>query len=402
MVKFARLRLVEPAVAAGAARPGRRRAGRRPARRLGRACVAEQRDYLDAFWDAADVEVEGDPEVQQAVRFGLFHVLQAGARAEQRPIPAKGLTGPGYDGHAFWDTEMFVLPVLTYTQPGAARGRAALAALAPSTWPGSGPQTLGPARARPSRGGPSAARSAPATGRPAPPAFHINADIADAVRRYVHGHRRRRRSSARSGWSCWSRPPGCGARWATTTGTARFHIDGVTGPDEYTAVANDNVYTNLMAQRNLRAAADAATRHPDVAARARRRPTRRPPPGGTPPPPCTSRTTRSSGVHQQVGGLHPATRSGTSTHTPPEKYPLLLHSPYFDLYRKQVVKQADLVLAMHWRGDAFTPEEKARNFAYYERAHRARLVAVGLHPGGDRGRGGPPRAGPRLPAARPP
>ena len=59
-------------------------------------------------------------EIQQAVRFGLFHILQAGARAEHRPIPAKGLTGTGYDGHTFWDTEMFVLPVLTYTQPGAA------------------------------------------------------------------------------------------------------------------------------------------------------------------------------------------------------------------------------------------------------------------------------------------
>ena len=79
--------------------------------------LAEQRAYLDEFWAGADVEIDGDAEVQQAVRFGLFHILQAGARSEQRPIPAKGLTGPGYDGHTFWDTETFVLPVLTYTQP---------------------------------------------------------------------------------------------------------------------------------------------------------------------------------------------------------------------------------------------------------------------------------------------
>ena len=64
--------------------------------------------------------MDGDAEVQQAVRFALFHVLQAGARAENRAIPAKGLTGPGYDGHAFWDTETFVLPVLTLTAPDAA------------------------------------------------------------------------------------------------------------------------------------------------------------------------------------------------------------------------------------------------------------------------------------------
>ncbi|EUA52788.1 glycosyl hydrolase family 65 central catalytic domain protein [Mycobacterium xenopi 3993] len=79
-----------------------------------------QRKYLDEFWDSADVEVEGDPVIQQAVRFGLFHILQASARAEVRAIPGKGLTGSGYDGHAFWDTEGFVLPVLTYTAPHAA------------------------------------------------------------------------------------------------------------------------------------------------------------------------------------------------------------------------------------------------------------------------------------------
>ena len=90
--------------------------------------VAEQRAYLDAFWDRADVEVDGDPEVQQAVRFALFHVLQAGARAENRAIPAKGLTGPGYGGHAFWDTETFVLPMLTFTDPARGGQRAAVAA----------------------------------------------------------------------------------------------------------------------------------------------------------------------------------------------------------------------------------------------------------------------------------
>lgn len=81
--------------------------------------VDEQRAYLDDFWARADVEVDGDEEIQQAVRFALFHVLQAGARAERRAIPAKGLTGSGYDGHAFWDTETFVLPLLTYTSPDA-------------------------------------------------------------------------------------------------------------------------------------------------------------------------------------------------------------------------------------------------------------------------------------------
>ena len=71
-------------------------------------------------------------------------------------------------------------------------------------------------------------------------------------------------------------------------------------------------------------------------------------------------------------GVHPQSEGFTNhqrwdfEHTTPDQYPLLLHFPYFDLYRKQVVKQADLVLALHWRGDAFTDEEKARDFAYYE------------------------------------
>jgi alpha,alpha-trehalose phosphorylase len=76
-----------------------------------------QRKFLDEFWDGFDVELEGDPEVQQAVRFAIFHMLQAGARAERRPIPAKGLTGPGYDGHAFWDTEVYVLSALGLARP---------------------------------------------------------------------------------------------------------------------------------------------------------------------------------------------------------------------------------------------------------------------------------------------
>ena len=82
--------------------------------------LAAQLDYLDAFWERADVELDGDPELQQAMRFALFQTLQAGARVEQRAIAAKGLTGPGYDGHTFWDSERFILPVLTYAVPHAA------------------------------------------------------------------------------------------------------------------------------------------------------------------------------------------------------------------------------------------------------------------------------------------
>src|SRR5271166_2525089 len=220
-----------------------------------------QRAFLDDFWDCADVEVEGDPQCQQAVHFGLFHLLQASARAEGRAIPAKGLTGHGYDGHAFWDTEGYVLPVLTYTAPYAAadalrwrasildpaRQRAAELGLAGASFPWrtiTGPECSGywPAGTA---------------------AWHVNADIAMAFERYriVTGDE--------------SLEAECGLQvlvetarlWVALGHYDRhgvWHLDG-TGPDEYTAMVRDNLFTNLMAAHNLRTAADACTRHPEAA-----------------------------------------------------------------------------------------------------------------------------------------
>jgi alpha,alpha-trehalose phosphorylase len=190
---------------------------------------------------------DGDAEIQQAVRFGLFHILQAAARAEFRPIAAKGLTGPGYDGHTFWDTETFVLPVLTYTQPSAAAdvlrwrhiGAAGPRAARPTS-ASTGPRSRG-GRSRPGVLGYWPAGTA---------AFHINADIADAVSRYMDATGTRS-SSVRSALRCWWRPRGCGAALGHHDAEGRFRIDGVTGPDEYSAVKDNNVFTNLMAQRNM-------------------------------------------------------------------------------------------------------------------------------------------------------
>ncbi|HET6664832.1 MAG TPA: glycosyl hydrolase family 65 protein [Acidimicrobiales bacterium] len=323
--------------------------------------LAEQRAYLDEFWAGADVEVDGDAEVQQAVRFGLFHILQAGARAEQRPIPAKGLTGPGYDGHTFWDTETFVLPVLTYTQPAPAadvlRWRQLILPIAKER---AGELNLDGAAFpwRTLRGWESSGYWPAGTA-----AFHINADIADAVVRYVDATQD----------DAFERDVGVEllvetARLWRSLGhhdmDGRFRIDGVTGPDEYSAVADNNVFTNLMAQQNLRAAADVAARHSDVAARL----------GVTPEEAASWRDAAAAVVvpYDERLGVHPQSEGFTNharwdfENTRPDQYPLLLHFPYFDLYRKQVVKQADLVLALHLRGEAFTAEEKQRDFAYYE------------------------------------
>ncbi len=321
----------------------------------------EQREYLDEFWDGADVEVEGDAEVQQAVRFGLFHILQAGARAEYRPIAAKGLTGSGYDGHTFWDTETFVLPVLTYTQPYTAadalrwrhmvlpeaRRHALDLGLTGAAFPW-----------RTIRGQECSGYWPAGTA-----AFHINADIADAVIRYLDATEDAK-FEAEVGLELLVETARLWRSLGQHDAAGHFRIEGVTGPDEYSAIKDNNVYTNLMAQRNLACAAEAAMRMPDAAA-------------------ALDVTTEEAASWRDAAaamyipfdkrlGVHPQHEGFTDyarwdfPNTPEESYPLLLHYPYFQLYRKQVVKQADLVLAMYLRPEAFTPEQKAANFAYYE------------------------------------
>ncbi len=318
-----------------------------------------QRKYLDDFWDAADVEVEGDPVIQQAVRFGLFHIMQASARAERRGIPSKGLTGTGYDGHIFWDTEGYVLPVLTYTAP-----RAAADAL---RWRAS---TLDLAKERAAELGLAGAafpwrtiRGQECSGYwPAgTAAFHINADIAMAFERYrvVTGDQ--------------SLEEDCGLEvlietarmWRSLGHHDRYgvwHLDGVTGPDEYTAIVRDNTFTNLMAAHNLRVAAEACARHAEKAREM----------GVTTEETAAWRDAANAanipfdeelGVHQQCEGF---TTFAEWDFEKNDTYPLLLHEPYVRLYPAQVIKQADLVLAMQWQSHAFSPEQKAHNVDYYE------------------------------------
>ena len=352
-----RLRLVEPRSLAALRDQVARPRWPQAAHGLGRAVPRTSATYLDDFWARADVEIDGDAELQQAVRFALFHVLQAGARAEQRAIPAKGLTGPGYDGHAFWDTETFVLPVLTYTAPAGGARRAALA----------------PRHARPRRGAGARARLARA------PRSRGARSAARSARRYwPAGHRgvprqrrhRRRRASATceaTGDEEFERDVGARAArrdarlWRSLghhDAAGRFRIDGVTGPDEYSAIADNNVYTNLMAAAEPARRGGPRARDPASA------------------PPSSASTTEEIAAWRDAADAmvvpyderaRRRTRraSGFTDHapwdfasTPAEQYPLLLHFPYFDLYRKQVVKQADLVLALFARGDRFTPSRR--------------------------------------------
>ena len=197
--------------------------------------------------------VHGQPALQQAIRWNLFQVAQATARAEQSGVPAKGVTGSGYGGHYFWDTEIYVLPFLTYTSPQMARSALRFRY-----------NMLDAARRR--AAGPGAERRA--------------VPVADGQRRGGVGllrgrhravpHRRRHRVRAVQVRERERRPgvheprgrrhPGrdradvgrprllAGAHGG---GGTTFHVHGVTGPDEYTTVVNDNLFTNVMARFNL-------------------------------------------------------------------------------------------------------------------------------------------------------
>lgn len=324
--------------------------------------VDAQRAYLDEVWDHADVEVGGDEQLQQAARFALFQVVQASARAERRAIPAKGLSGRGYDGHTFWDMETYTLPALTYALPEAARDallwrheamplakeRAIELGLPGVTFPW-----------RTIRGEECSGYWPAGTA-----AFHINADVADAVRRYVAATDDREFEEG-AGLDLLVETARLWAGLGHHDAEGRFRIDGVTGPDEYSAISDNNTFTNLMAARNLTVAADAVDRYPERAAELE----------------VTAEETRAWRTaaenivvpFDEELGITPQSEGFTRFRrwdfegTPDDKYPLLLHYPYFLLYSSQVVKQADLVFALYLFGDRFSPEQKLRDFDYYER-----------------------------------
>jgi alpha,alpha-trehalose phosphorylase len=225
--------------------------------------LAAQEQYMNDFWRRSDVRVRDiredrakrtTVEIQQAIRFNLFHILQASARAESAGVPAKGMTGQAYEGHYFWDTEIYVLPFLTYTSPRVARNLLTFRY-----------KMLPQARARARQLGHRGAmfpwrtingEEASAYYAAGTAAYHINADIMYALRKYVQA----------TGDEQFVRD--CGAEMLVETARlwldlgfyshekgGKFCINGVTGPDEYNAVVNNNAYTNLMARENLRYAA---------------------------------------------------------------------------------------------------------------------------------------------------
>ncbi len=332
---------------------------------------AEQQGWLDGFWAHSDIEVVGDPAAQQAIRWNLFQLAQASARTHEQGIAAKAVTGGGYDGHYFWDTEVYVLPFLAYTNPdaarkllrfrhrmlGAARERAIQLSQRGALYPW-----------RTINGEEASAYYAAGTAQ-----YHINAAVMYALETYTN---------ATADTDFFANE---GAEMLVETarlyedlgfydinGAEHFHIHGVTGPDEYTTVVNDNLYTNVMARFTMRYAASCVAslrdRDPHAFANLVRR---------------TGVTDDELGAWHRACdamylpydddlGIHPQDACFLERErwdfdgTPADKYPLLLHFHPLVIYRHQVLKQADVVLAMFLRGEHFPTDQKRRNFDYYD------------------------------------
>lgn len=335
-------------------------------------CFVAQREVLDRYWADSDVVIEGQPALQQAVRWNLFQLAQASLRVEQGGIAAKGVSGTGYEGHYFWDSEVYVLPFLSYTSPWVARGalrfrygqlpaarrRAREMAQAGALFPW-----------RTISGEEASAYYAAGTAQ-----YHINADIAFAMARYV-GATGDEDFMLREGVEILVETARMWADlgfWLHHRDGDRFHIHGVTGPDEYTTVVNNNLFTNVMARHNLRQAAYWCTRvereWPEKHARLVNV-------LELDPEEVQEWSRCADGMHipyDEALKVHPQDQHFLEREvwdlaaTPAGKRPLMLHYHPLVIYRFQVLKQADVVAALFLQGDEFSQEQKRADFEYYD------------------------------------
>ncbi len=340
----------------------------------------EQEQYMDDFWRRSDVQISDiDPqktnrtttEIQQAIRFNLFHILQAAGRADTTGVAAKGLTGQAYEGHYFWDSEIYLFPFLIYTSPHIARNLLLFRHRQLDTARERARELNQKGALFPWRtinGEEASAYYAAGTAQ-----YHINADIMYALRKYVNATgdedflyeygAEMLVETAR----LW-----CDLGFFSEHKGGKFCIHGVTGPDEYNAVVDNNTYTNLMARENLRYAVLTVDMLRDTKPEAFVALVRQ----TTLEMDEVKEWNRAAEAmyipYDAALEIHPQDDSFLEKemwdfqNTPKEKYPLLLFYHPLVIYRYQVIKQADIVLAMFLLGREFSTEQKKRNFDYYD------------------------------------
>ena len=352
--------------------------GRRTLDRVESECVQQQYDrqaaWLADFWRRSDVVIGGHDDLQQATRWCLFQLAQAAARADGQGVPAKGVSGSGYSGHYFWDTEIYVLPFLVYTTPQWARNALRMRYLMlPAARKRAG--QLNEAGAlfpwRTINGEEASAYYAAGTAQ-----YHINADVSFALGKYVRATGddeflyREGVDIAVETARLWST---LGFWRYTEDGQPEvFHIHGVTGPDEYTTVVNDNLFTNVMARYNLRFAARVVREMAEAAPEAYAAMVDRVGLDEGEPDAWEAAAEAMHIPYSEILGIHPQDAVFLEREvwdleaTPPDQRPLLLHFHPLVIYRYQVLKQADVVLALFLQGNHFTADEKLADFEYYD------------------------------------
>ena len=340
---------------------------------LGR-LLDDQRAFCSEFWERSDIQVSGPnlhPRIQQVLRWNLFQLLQAGGRVENAGVPAKGLTGQAYEGHYFWDMEIYVLPFFIYTEPRIARnllifryGMLDKARQRARELDQKG--ALFPWRTI--SGEEASAYYAAGTAQ-----YHINAAIAYAIKKYVEV----------TGDQDFLRDYGAEVLVETARlwydlgffsdrQGGKFCIHGVTGPDEYTTVVNNNAYTNMMARENLWYAVHAVELLRTTNEKAYRQLTHLTALDPSEPAEWKRAADNMFIPYDERTKINPQDDDFLDREvwdlaaTPSDKFPLLLHYHPLVIYRRQVIKQADLILAMFLLGDEFTLEQKKRNFDYYD------------------------------------
>ena len=335
--------------------------------------IGEQRRYLEGFWERSDIVIQGDPAIQQGIRFNLFHLLQSVGRDGMSNIAAKGLTGEGYEGHYFWDTETYILPFFLYTTPEISRSLLEYRYHILDKARERARQMSHPKGAlfpwRTIDGEECSAYFPAGTAQ-----YHINADIAFAIKRYMEATGDRE-FLIRYGAEILFET----ARFWADLGEYiprkgnRFCINMVTGPDEYSALVNNNCYTNMMARENLEYGYRTACRLRDEASEEYQRIATAIGLGDEEPEVWKAAADRmyipyddELGIYLQDDGFLDRV-PWDFEHTPPENYPLLLHYHPLVIYRHQVCKQADLIMALFLLSDRFTLEEKRRNYEFYEK-----------------------------------
>lgn len=335
--------------------------------------VNAQRDFLTEYWNKADIQIKGDLALQQGIRFNMFHLLQSVGRDGKTNIAAKGLTGEGYEGHYFWDTEIYILPFFLFHHPEISRK------LLEYRY-----SILDKARER-------ARQMAHKKGALFPwrtingeecsayyPAgtaqYHINGDIAFAIKRYMEVTQDTEfliRYGAEILFETARLWADLGSFIASKGN--KFCINGVTGPDEYTAIVNNNCYTNLIAKENLQYAYDVAIWMKENRIEDYERLVNQLKLEEQELMTWKNAAERMYIPYNEELGLYPQDDSFFEKavwdfeNTPKEKYPLLLNYHPLVIYRHQVCKQADLVLALFLLSNKFSMEEKKRNFDYYEK-----------------------------------